>query len=73
MTGWFHVADGLFFRRAADGSVQIGRGPSFDEVEVVQSIDANSWASVISSVCARGENHSTYTEALLFHQAEALT
>lgn len=69
--GWFHVAEGLFFRRTPDGAVEIGRGHDFDHVDVVQVIDASSWASVVSSVCARGEDHLTYTEALRFHQEQA--
>jgi hypothetical protein len=69
--GWFHVADGLFFRRWNDGVVQIGQGPDFDHVGVIQTIDASSWASVVSSMCARGENHLTYTEALDFHEKDA--
>lgn len=64
---WFHVSDGLFFRRAEDGAVEIGTGRSFDDVTVLQSIDANSWGSVVSSVSARGENHVTFHEALAFH------
>lgn len=66
--GWFHVADGLFFRRSDDGAVQIGRGKSFDSVEIIQTMDASSWGSVVSSVCARGENYETYNAALIFHQ-----
>jgi len=64
---WFHVGNGLFFRRTKDGSVDIGRGPDFEQVEVVQTIDPSSWASVISSVCARGEDHETWQEAQQFH------
>ncbi len=69
--GWFHVSNGLYFRRTDDGSVEVGRGPGFDDVEVIQTIDPSSWASVVSSMCARGENHLTYTEALAFHTAPA--
>lgn len=65
--GWFHVSDGLFFRRVEDGAVEIGRGPDFDNVEVIQTIGPSSWASVISSVCARGETYFTYGEATAFH------
>jgi len=70
--GWFHVADGLFFRRADDaGTVEIGRGPDFDHVQVVQRIDANSWASVVSDASAQGEGYATFNHALGFHQAVA--
>lgn len=65
--GWFHVADGLFFRRSTDGSVEIGSGPDFDHVAVIQTIDASSWGSVISSVCARGETYTTFRDAFDFH------
>lgn len=66
---WFHVSDGLYFRRTEEGDVEIGSGPDFDHVTVVQTIAPSSWASVVSSVCKRGEDHTTWTEALSFHQA----
>jgi len=65
---WFHWYGGLFFRRGnEDGIVEIGSGTDFDSVTVIHSIDANSWASIVSSVSARGENHETFHEALEFH------
>lgn len=69
MNSWFHVADGLFFRRTDEG-VQIGKGTDFDDVEVIQTIDHNSWCSVIASVCNRGEDHLTWQEAQDFHSRE---
>jgi len=70
--GWFHVADGLYFRRADDaGVVELGRGPDFDHVQVVQRIDASSWGSVVSNVSAQGEDYATFNHALGFHQADA--
>lgn len=70
MRSWFHVSNGFFFRRVEHGIVEIGQGPDFDHVTVVQTMDANSWASVVSSVCARGENSETFNEALDFHQQQ---
>lgn len=71
MGAWFHVSDGLFFRRADDGSVEVGEGADFDSVEVRQVIEPSSWASVVAGVCARDEDHVTHTEALDFHMREA--
>lgn len=65
---WFHVSSGLYFRRNDEGAVQIGRGSSFDDVEVIQTIEPSSWASVVASVSAAGETYLTYRAALAFHQ-----
>lgn len=71
MAGWFHVSNGLYFRRAEDGVVEVGAGPDFDSVEVLQRIDASSWASIVSTVSGRGETYLTFGEALTFHNREA--
>ena len=68
VTSWFHVDKGLFFRRLEDGSVEIGTGPDFNSVAPLQVIEPSSWASVISGMSARGENHITYQEAVEFHE-----
>jgi hypothetical protein len=68
---WFHWSGGVYFRRAEDGTVEIGEGPDFDNVTVLHRIDPSSWASIVSTVSARGEDHETYNEALRFHSADA--
>lgn len=67
MMNWFHWIGGVYFRRADDGTVEIGEGPDFDDVTVKHRIDPNSWASIVSSVSHRGEDHETFTEANRFH------
>lgn len=57
----FHVRDGLYFRREADGSVRVKLG----DREV--TVDPSSWGSVLASVCSRGETYETWQEAVHFH------
>lgn len=65
----FHVSDGLYFDRLADGSVRIckkcGNVNVFD-----QNIDSNAWASIISSVSKGGEADLRYFAAKDFHNSE---
>lgn len=70
-SSWFHWHGGIFFRRATDGSVEMGEGTNFDDVTVVHSIDPSSWASIVSNVSYRGEDHETFHEAFRFHQGES--
>ena len=77
----FHVRDGLFFGRRADGSVRIIKmkpGYSTDFPVVYQvypahmyefdiTVDENSWASVVASVSSKGESNGRFYEALDFH------
>ena len=67
---WFHWHGGMFFRRGDEGTVEIGMGTGFDDVHVEHSIDSGSWASIVSSVSARGEDHTTFNEALNFHMQD---
>lgn len=66
----FHLREGLFFCRKADGHVAIQKyRPGALGPEWVLVVPPNEWASVVASVCARGENIDTFTEAMEFHGA----
>ena len=62
----FHANDRLSFERDGDGSVYVFQGRGRDMTAVL--LDPNTWASVVASVCARGENRETFDAALSFHQ-----
>jgi hypothetical protein len=69
----FHAKDGWYFRRSANGDVEIFVTETpHHESPIARSvvIDASSWASIVASVCARGEDGATFREALLFHGSE---
>jgi len=68
----FHVANGLFFRRLDDGSVRVtvvNADPvsSRRKVYFDQTIDPESWASVVASVSLLDETYDRWFEALAFH------
>lgn len=73
----FHWQNGWYFERLDDGSVRIyhqdpvskrtaGEG-EFAEYDTCIDIHMDSWASIVASVCARGETGETWREALQFH------
>ena len=63
----FHWKDNWFFERIEDGVVRIyhldEHGIADEDIE----IDADSWASIVAWVSARGENAETFNEARQFH------
>lgn len=75
----FHAKDGLCFARRHDGSVVVtteqpmrepdgsfaGRRATITRVV----LDVDTWASVVASMSARGENLSTWHAAKRFHEA----
>jgi hypothetical protein len=69
----FHSKNGLFFDRNQDGSVKIvvtkGKFPldAPDEILYQQSLDADTWASVVSTVSKEGETSETFQQAREFH------
>lgn len=67
----FHARDNWFFRREDDGSVHIlapdSMGPGAHQVV---TLDANTWASVVASVSARGETSESFQTARSFHDGE---
>ena len=74
--GAFHTHDGLHFRRGDDGTVQVifpvrTEGEVWPERYETVTLDANTWASVVSSVSAVGENAETFRAAHDFHDGQA--
>lgn len=69
----FHTQNGLFFERLADGEVRViktwdGREPRADNIACDEVLTPGSFASVTSSMSARGETSETHREALDFLQ-----
>lgn len=64
----FHAHSGWFFRREPDGSVRIlapdSLGPGAQQTVV---LDAGTWASVVASVSASGEDGTTFRAAERLH------
>lgn len=62
----YHARDGLFFYRLPNGDVRVKvkDGP-IERFNVVLPSDV--WASVLASICARGETYETWNEAKNFH------
>ena len=66
----FHYKEGWFFKRREDGSVRIYQQQPVRENIVKElgiDIEADSWASIMASVSARGETGETFREAQQFH------
>lgn len=66
----FHHANGIFFKRHADGGVElVVKIDSRDAAPVLKRkvIPPNEWASIVASMSRRGETASTYWEAQRFH------
>lgn len=59
----FHVQNGTSFRRTEDGSVELIVKPG-EEPVAVELFTPESWASVVASMSAAGENLDTYQAAL---------
>jgi len=65
----FHSKNGLFFQRDDRGGVTV-RKVSGKRVVWVINLDSHEWASVMTSVCARGEDAIAFQRALEFHMAK---
>lgn len=67
----FHLSDGIYFERGPGSGVTItiDLPPTLygDPQKKVVETDASGWASVLASVCARGETGETHAEALAYH------
>jgi hypothetical protein len=68
----FHLKDGFYFQRGPGSHVTIeidltGLVPPGYERKRTIEVTAEEWASVLASVCLRGENGVTHAEALAFH------
>lgn len=75
----FHAHSGWYFERLDDGSVQVTTplsevgidGDLFEDERAIVVFDPNTWASIVASVCARGESADTFWRATRFHDAAA--
>lgn len=69
--GEFHLRDGLTFTRTEDGYVRIRKYSDSlkvkGELDFEIEVDPSSWASVVASVCAKGEDTHTYEDAFNLH------
>lgn len=67
----FHLKDGICFERGPGSGVTITidlpATPFGDPQRKVIEADASEWASVLASVCLRGEDGATHAEALAYH------
>ena len=62
----FHARDGWYFKRTEAGGVRITVVTSPTRFETVD-LDADTWASAVASVSARGENAETFAAAGQLH------
>ena len=71
----FHTKNGLFFERVKDGGVHIIKrvnGKDDSPIITEETLDSYTWASVVASVCATGENGDTFRRAEYLHQDRAI-
>ncbi len=65
-----HCQSGWYFTRTSDGGVLIRKHEMAREDAPLQFaiiVDPDSWASIVSSVCSRGETGPTFRAAREFH------
>lgn len=62
-----HVRDGLYVERLPDGSVKVRLEPIGGAAPAEVVLPADTWASVIATVSARGETADTWNEARQYH------
>lgn len=67
---YFHSKEGWFFRRFADGSVQVDKcvspDPKSDRITSV-NFTPDEWASIVAFVSQYGDEQPAFDEALTFH------
>jgi len=63
----FHWKDGWYFERILNGQVRIYHLDGFGLMDRGIAIDADSWASIVASVSARGDTAEAFQEAREFH------
>lgn len=63
----YTVREGFEFERGEDGSVTVRVKVGSAQATHMVVIPLNEWASVIASMCARGEDGDTYQDAVDFH------
>lgn len=64
----YHLKDGLFFQRTANGGVLITKKNADGRSGYDIIVPASEWASVVAAVSARGENGQTHGDALDLHE-----
>lgn len=67
--GEFHVTDGFTAKRVDSGQVRLRKYTDsyLDRILFEITFSASVWASIVSSVCARGETSESYHEQKKFH------
>lgn len=71
----FHLTDGLYFEKLADGAVRILKKADSQESSPVifdHMMEASHWASVIASMSHYGEESGGFYRALNFHRGDPL-
>jgi len=69
----FHVSNGLYFKRLNDGSVLIVKKTDSHPDSLIvfeQVIDADYWASIVTSVSTYNETALSFGAAKKFHAGE---
>ena len=69
----FHLENGWYFSREENGNVKImKREDAEPDAALITAITMtpDDWASVVSSVCARGNRKDAFDGARLFHNLE---
>jgi len=67
----FHAKDGWWFERIDKGRVRVQIiPPGYTIPYLVVELDADTWASVVAAVSARGETGEVWKEALELHHKE---
>ncbi|MBA7654778.1 hypothetical protein ES703_62671 [subsurface metagenome] len=66
----FHWKDNWYFARIGNGAVIIYHKDDHDIIDVDIEIDADSWASIVASVSAKGDTAEAFQEAREFHGGE---
>lgn len=72
MNGWFHASDGLYFRRTADGGVEVlKQEPTapWPPEAIVRGVvvEASGWASIVAHVSTAGDTAEASAAAMTFH------
>jgi len=64
----FHAKEGWYFERITDGGVRVLIQPhEYTPPTQTVEFDADTWASIVAAVSARGESREVWAEALALH------
>jgi hypothetical protein len=67
MLDGFHARDGWWFKRVADGGVQVRREGEYGGTVANIIFDANTWASIVAAVSVDGEDFRSFSFAQDLH------